>query len=199
MSANEGGEETSTAQVKSNILQKKPFATKKKGLGAQKVNTDFKEIERTMQEQERNRELELLQQAKNQEENERNMEKQMASMKLAYNNLDKQREKEEVKLLQSDPKKAQQLERLGMAAGTRSSGISHSAISDMQIIQQDDRSSSKPSLSSLNKRSDFFDDETGGFFTKPNTVGFGSARDNDEDNSFRGFGSCKKLNLFFLD
>jgi hypothetical protein len=37
----------------------------------------------------------------------------MASMKLAYDSLDKQREKEEAKLKQFDPKKAQQLERLG--------------------------------------------------------------------------------------
>lgn len=108
-----------------------------KGLGAQKVNTDFKEIERAMQEQEKNKELEISRQIKNKEEQEKQLEKQLASMKLAYNNMDKQREKEEAKLMQSDPKKAQQLERLGMAAGTRSTGISHSAISDMQIIQQE--------------------------------------------------------------
>jgi len=88
-------------------------------LGAQKVNTDFKEIERQMLEQERSRELEIQQQAKNKEEQEKQMEKQMASMKLAYNNLDKQREKEEAKLMKVDPNKANQLERLGMAVGTR--------------------------------------------------------------------------------
>lgn len=101
-------------QIKSNILQKKPVQTKKKGLGAQKVNADFKEIERVITEQEKNKELELINQAKNKEEEEKQMEKQMASMKLAYNNLDKQREKEEAKLMHSDPKKAQQLERLGI-------------------------------------------------------------------------------------
>ncbi len=161
------------------------------------MNTDFKEIERAMHEQEKNKELELAQQARNKEEQEKNLEKQMASMKLAYNNLDKQREKEEVKLMQTDPKKAQQLERLGMAVSTRSSGISHSAISDMQIIQQDGQFSSKPSLSSYNKRSDFFD-EMDGFFSKPNnsgssSVGFSAPamnRDLDDDSSFRGFGSC---------
>ena len=106
-------ESDSTHQIKSNILQKKPAPTKKKGLGAQKVNADFKEIERVITEQEKNKELELINQAKTKEEEEKQMEKQMASMKLAYNNLDKQREKEEAKLMHSDPKKAQQLERLG--------------------------------------------------------------------------------------
>jgi ADP-ribosylation factor GTPase-activating protein 2/3 len=154
-----------------------------------------------MHEQEKNRELELAQQARNKEEQEKNVEKQMASMKLAYNNLDKQREKEEVKLMQTDPKKAQQLERLGMAVGTRSSGISHSAISDMQIIQQDGQFTSKPSVNAYNnKRSDFFD-EMDGFFSKPSggsgsNNGFGSSsRDNEEDSSFKGFGSCNYGNF----
>lgn len=192
--------------TKSNILQKKPVQAKKKGLGAQKVNTDFKEIERQMQEQERNKELELQQQAKNKEEQEKQMEKQMASMKLAYNNIDKQREKEEVKLMQTDPKKAQQLERLGMAVGTRSTGISHSAISDMQIIQQDSSlSSNKPSMSSFNKRDDFFDEMDNGFFSKSgnsksNNNGFGSRdRDNDGDSSFKGFGSSNKSDWVVVD
>ncbi len=155
-----------------------------------------------MHEQEKNKELEMAQQARNKEEQEKNLEKQMASMKLAYNNLDKQREKEEVKLMQTDPKKAQQLERLGMAVGTRSSGISHSAISDMQIIQQDGQFTSKPSISAFNKRSDPFFDDMDGFFTKPNSSsngnsssigGFGAPamnRDADDDSSFRGFASC---------
>jgi hypothetical protein len=142
--ADEYNEETLTVsannQIKSNILQKKSNLPKKKGLGAQKVNTDFKEIEKAMIEQEKAKELDLHLQLKAKEEQEKLLEKQMASMKLAYNNLDKQREKEEAKLMQVDPKKAQQLERLGMAVGTRSTGITHSAINDMQIIQQEDTS-----------------------------------------------------------
>ena len=158
-------------------------------MGAQKVNTDFKEIERAMLEQEKNKEIELQQQAKNKEEQEKNMEKQMASMKLAYNNLDKQREKEEAKLMQSDPKKAQQLERLGMAAGTRSVGISHSAVSDMQIIQQEGSSNNSKSNFSQPKR-DFFDEMESHFSSSKSNNGYG--RDNDDDNNsgFKGFGSC---------
>lgn len=178
-----------------------------KGLGAQKVNTDFKEIERAMLEQERNKELEIQQQAKTREEQEQQMEKQMASMKLAYNNLDKQREKEEAKLMQTDPKKAQQLERLGMAAGSRSSGITHSAVSDMQIIQQDgisrnggggggsnSYSSQQPSSSMFSSR-DFFDRNENFYSSNSsksnsnNNGRFGSG--NNDDDMFRGFGSCK--------
>ncbi len=204
-----------SSAIKSNILQKKPVQPKKvnlfilkwylnwfenneiifqKGLGAQKVNTDFKEIERQMLEQERNRELEIQQQAKNKEEQEKQMEKQMASMKLAYNNLDKQREKEEAKLMKVDPNKANQLERLGMAVGTRTTGISHSALNDMQIIQQEGVSrgngnnSSQPSYGKSNR--DFFDEME--FGSKPTSGFYG--RDNEEDN-FKGFGSCK-LTLF---
>lgn len=190
--ANEGDD---GGQVKSAILQKKPVQTKKKGLGAQKVNTDFKEIERAMLEQEKTKEIELQQQAKNKEEQEKQMEKQMASMKLAYNNLDKQREKEEAKLMQSDPKKAQQLERLGMAAGTRSVGISHSAVSDMQIIQQEGSSNNSKSNYSQPKR-DFFDEMESHFTSSKSNNGYG--RDNDDDNGgFKGFGSCNYVLFLF--
>ena len=188
-SANQGEEQTSSA-TKSNILQKKPAQAKKKGLGAQKVSTDFKEIERAMLEQEKNKELELQQQAKTKEEQEKQLEKQMASMKLAYNNIDKQREKEEAKLMQSDPKKAQQLERLGMAVGTRSVGISHSAVSDMQIIQQEGVSGKSTSnnynQSFASKNKDFFDEMDSHFQSSSNKY-------EDDNFTFKGFGSSKKL------
>lgn len=191
-----------TGAIKSTLLQKKPAPAKKKGLGAQKVSTDFKELERAMEEQERARELAIIQEAKTREEQEKQMEKQMASMKLAYNALDKQREKEEAKLMVSDPKKAQQLERLGMAVGggrtsAASSGISHSALSDMQIIQQDVRPSNSSSTSSSStnqvKSRDFFDEMETGFRSSGNNNGFfdRDVGDYDSGASFRGFGSCK--------
>jgi ADP-ribosylation factor GTPase-activating protein 2/3 len=163
-SASGGGSE-----IKSNILQKKTVQAKKKGLGAQKVNADFKEIERNLHEQEKLKELEIQNETRNKEEAERNLQKQMASMKLAYDNLDKQREKEEAKLKQTDPKKAQQLERLGMAAGNRNAGITHSALSDMQIIQQEgvNNSNTNNKSSLLNKTKDsFFDDFESQFSSK---------------------------------
>lgn len=189
---------SSSVEFKSTIIQKKQPQAKKKGLGAQKVNADFKEIERVMAEQERNKEQEIQQAAKNKEEQEKQMEKQMASMKLAYNNLDKQREKEEAKLMQTDPKKAKQLERLGMAAGTRQSGISHSAVSDMQIIQQEgdsrvgigsNQSNSQPS-SVYGKGKDFFDD-------MDNEFGFKSKK--NEDDLFKSFSSSKSSEWVVVD
>ena len=81
---------------------------------------------------------------------------------------------EEAKLA-NDPKKAEQLERLGMAVGSRSSGISHSALGDMQIIQQEGEGSrfapsSQPS-SAFERRADLFDDFDAGFASKSLTSG----------------------------
>jgi ADP-ribosylation factor GTPase-activating protein 2/3 len=184
----EGSSSSNADPIKSNILgQKKTLATKKKGMGAQKCTTNFDQIEKKMLEEERDRELVIEEQTKSKLEQEQNLEKQMASMKLAYTNMDKQRVKEEAKLV-SDPKKASQLERLGMAVGNRSSGISHSAISDMQIIQQSDSSSSSSSKNNQPKK-DFFDDMdsfSGGGGSKSNSTGYG-IRD-DEDSFFKGFG-----------
>lgn len=186
-----GNDSVSSAPAKSNIVQKKA-PTKKKGLGARKVNTDFKEIERVMAEQEKNKELEKIQIAKDKEQEAKDVEKQMASMKLAYNKLDKQRVNEEAKLV-NDPKKAEQLERLGMAVGSRSSGISHNALNDMQIIQQEGESRSSRNFSSQNnqpssaygKGRDFFDEMDNQFgFSKSSSGAFG-ARDT-EDEMFRG-------------
>lgn len=42
-----------------------------------------------------------------------------ANLKFAYQDMNKQREIEEAKLKQSNPKKAEQMERLGMGFGTR--------------------------------------------------------------------------------
>lgn len=184
-----GSDSPGTAPIKSNIVVKKAPA-KKKGLGAQKVKTDFKEIERQIAEQERNKELEAIQIAKNKEEEAANMEKQMASMKLAYNKVEKQRVNEEAKLA-NDPKKKEQLERLGMAVGSRSTGISHSALGDMQIIQQEgDSSRYTPSSqpSSAYDRRDFFDNFDG-FTSKSPSNGNGMGRYRDEDDMFKGFGS----------
>jgi ADP-ribosylation factor GTPase-activating protein 2/3 len=179
---NNNDNNTKLESIKSNIIQTKKPAAKKGGLGAKKVNTDFNAIEKQMEEKERLKQEEIVQEKLNKEETERVLEKQMASMKLAYDNLDKQREKEEAKLKQFDPKKAQQLERLGMAAGNRSNTISHSALTDMQIIQQDGVTNTKPTMP---RSRDFFDDfDNTGFMSKSNGSKFGI-----DDMDLRGFGS----------
>ncbi|CAF1680771.1 unnamed protein product, partial [Rotaria sordida] len=121
---------------KSTIGQRRAPQPKKKGFGAQKVSTDFKEIERNVQEQEKIREQQTNLEIKNREETEKQLEKQMAGLKFVYQDLSKQREVEETKLKQSNPQKAEQMERLGMGFGNRT-GVSHSAMTDMQTIQQE--------------------------------------------------------------
>jgi len=91
---------------KSTIGQRRAPAAKKKGFGAQKVTTDFKEIERNVQEQEKLREQQAHFEIKNREETEKQLEKQMANLKFAYQDINKQRDLEEAKLKQSNPKKS---------------------------------------------------------------------------------------------
>lgn len=150
---------------KSILGSKRPGAAKKgKGLGAQRVKTNFNEIESRAQQLDKEREdLEALHRVnyvKSQDEG-----KQMASMRLAYQDLSLERKKKEDKLKITDPKKAEQLERLGMGfSGHR--GISHSVLSDMTVIDQEAPSGQSNNSTSLDRfdapsRSshDFFEDE----------------------------------------
>lgn len=92
------------------------------------MNTDFKEIERNVQEQEKQREQQAHLEVKNREEASKQMEKQMANLKFVYQDVGKQRDIEEAKLKQSNPKKAEQMERLGMGFGNRRYTLSVSMI-----------------------------------------------------------------------
>uniref|UniRef100_A0A0C9S363 Adprf protein n=1 Tax=Biomphalaria glabrata TaxID=6526 RepID=A0A0C9S363_BIOGL len=155
-------------QRKAIIGSKKPAAAKKgKGLGAQRVQKDFGAIESRAQQVDKERE-ELakniaVEEAKTKEE----QEKQMASMRLAYQDMSLQRKKEEEKLMKNDPKKAEQFERLGMGfAGNK--GVSHSALSDMQVINQETPSGGNSNSTRRDfdaygekprSKRDFFDDE----------------------------------------
>ncbi|KAH9505624.1 ADP-ribosylation factor GTPase-activating protein 2 [Bulinus truncatus] len=154
-------------QRKTIIGTKKPAAAKKgKGLGAQRVQKDFGAIESRAQQVDKERE-ELakniaVEEAKTKEE----QEKQIANMKLAYQDMSLQRKKEEDRLMKNDPKKAEQFERLGMGfAGNK--GVSHSALSDMHVINQEapksSTSSSRRDFDTYGEkprnRRDFFDDE----------------------------------------
>lgn len=72
-----------------------------------------------------------------------------------------------------------------MAAGNaRSAGISHSALNDMQIIQQEGVYNTKQSMPASKNR-DFFDDFDSHFVSSKSS----SNRFNDENMDFRGFGS----------
>jgi ADP-ribosylation factor GTPase-activating protein 2/3 len=149
-----------TGVRKSTIGQRKPaskLGAKKGGLGAQKVKADFSEIEK---------EAHLLDQMKEKREEDakldaerraQDQEKQMATMRLAYQDLSKQQRQREEQLKHMDPKKAEQVERLGMGLGVRA-GVSHSAISDMQTFEQDTPAYGSSKHNLHRKTDSFFDD-----------------------------------------
>ncbi len=60
-------------------------------------------------------------------------------MRLAYQDLSVQRKRQEDRLRQVDPKKAEQVERLGMGAKSGGAGgISHSTLTEMSAIEQEE-------------------------------------------------------------
>ncbi|XP_061920795.1 ADP-ribosylation factor GTPase-activating protein 3 [Entelurus aequoreus] len=127
----------------SSLLKKKPTTTKKTlagkkgGLGAQKVSSkSFTELEKMAQAADKRREKEESA-AGDKNKNPPNAEEAIApSMRLAYKDLEEQRRKDDQKLNNLVGKKREQAERLGMGFGARS-GVSHSVMSDMHIIQQE--------------------------------------------------------------
>uniref|UniRef100_A0A1A7WID0 ADP-ribosylation factor GTPase-activating protein 3 n=1 Tax=Iconisemion striatum TaxID=60296 RepID=A0A1A7WID0_9TELE len=125
----------------SSLLKKKPaaakktFASKKGGLGAQKVSSkNFSELEKKAQAADKLREKEESSTAAR--INTTPEDSMAPSMRLAYKDLEQQRKVEEQKLKGLEGKKKEQAERLGMGLGIRG-GVSHSVTSDMHIIQQE--------------------------------------------------------------
>jgi len=150
------------APRKSTIGSKKPAGKKpglgaKKGLGAQKVTKDFSEIEREAEMADNiavaRKEEARISAAKSEEE----QAASMASMRLAYQDLGVQQKKKDQALAKMDPKKAEQMERLGMGFGAGGGFVgskSHSLMSNMGVITQEEPSSARtPST-----KDKFFDD-----------------------------------------
>lgn len=104
-------------------------------------------------------------------------------MRLAYEDLSLRQKKEEDKMKASDPQKAKQIERLGMGFGHRSwvflspeniwvydqnvsvlmicrfyRGISHSALSEMKTIHQENASRNYDTLKSMDSSHESFYD-----------------------------------------
>ncbi|KAK7604580.1 hypothetical protein V9T40_005766 [Parthenolecanium corni] len=128
-----------TNQEKSHIIgvrntsaKRTGLGGKKGGLGAQRVKANFAEIERDAVLADQIKFSAKEEQAKTDE----SPEDQVNSVRLAYQDLSLQQKKEEDKLKQIDPKKAEQIERLGMGFNTKS-GVSHSAFGDMQTLDAD--------------------------------------------------------------
>ncbi|OXA60645.1 ADP-ribosylation factor GTPase-activating protein 2 [Folsomia candida] len=145
----------SSAPRKSTIGQRKPgnkLGAKKGGLGAQKVKADFAEIEKEAEMMDQMKERAVEQAKLDKERQAEQDERQRITMSLAYQDLSKQQTKRANNLRTMDPKKADQVERLGMGFGMRS-GISHSMMSDMQTIDQQAPSSSTRGNSNSNTTS----------------------------------------------
>ncbi|CAH1799553.1 unnamed protein product [Owenia fusiformis] len=194
---------------KSTIGARKPAAVKKSGLGgkkskfgAQKVKTNFDQLESEAQMRDQAKEDATKEQIAREKLSEEEQIKSMASMKLAYQDMSQEKKKAEDKIRLTDPKKAAQLERLGMGfAGGK--GVSHSAITDMQTIDQEKPSSGRERSGfdrySSNKSRDFFDDEFefvsgSGFNSGPPKYDspFGKDKGADRDDRFGGGFSSSK-------
>ncbi|XP_015431126.1 PREDICTED: ADP-ribosylation factor GTPase-activating protein 2 [Dufourea novaeangliae] len=116
------------------VMSKKPGLGKKSGgLGAQRVKTNFDELEKSVSEASKES------QEKDHKDNANKEEQEEIATRLAYRyeqNLSEQAKKVEERAKHFEPCKATQAERLGMGFNTRS-GASHSALGDMRTITQE--------------------------------------------------------------
>ncbi|XP_012155704.1 ADP-ribosylation factor GTPase-activating protein 2 isoform X2 [Ceratitis capitata] len=113
--------------------KKSGLGARKSGLGATKVKTNFAEIEQRANLANQCKEAPIVSDKPQTAEEE--LEK-VASMRLAYKDLKVQLQREEEKMKKIDPVKYKQMERLGMGFTSGSGSVSHSALSDMETIQQ---------------------------------------------------------------
>ncbi|XP_026670944.1 ADP-ribosylation factor GTPase-activating protein 3 isoform X1 [Ceratina calcarata] len=114
------------------VQNRRTLGKKTGGLGAQRVKTNFDELEKSVVEASKET------QEKDHEENTKE-EQEEISTRLAYRyekNLSEQAKQIEQKMKQLDPSKVTQAERLGMGFNARS-GASHSALGDMETITQE--------------------------------------------------------------
>ncbi|XP_016338094.1 ADP-ribosylation factor GTPase-activating protein 3-like isoform X2 [Sinocyclocheilus anshuiensis] len=142
---------TSAAEMSSLIKKKhttgkKSMGSRKAGLGAQKVSSQSFSAQ-----QKRAQAVDRLQEEKSPQKS--SAEPEVLSLSRAYESLEVQRRRDEVKLSRLDSKKKEQAERLGMGFGGRS-GLSHSVMEDMQMIQQE-----SPAQSSSSRRAYEEDEE----------------------------------------
>ncbi|XP_050530472.1 ADP-ribosylation factor GTPase-activating protein 2 [Daktulosphaira vitifoliae] len=126
---------------------------KRLGLGAQKIHANFAEIEKEAEMADKLR-FNDPKKTESEEKNSENQETQISSMRLAYEDLSIKKNKEEEKLKQVDPKKAAQLERLGMGY-TSKNIVSHSALNDMTTLDKEETKNS--TLDAITNEDKFYD------------------------------------------
>ncbi|TNN63125.1 ADP-ribosylation factor GTPase-activating protein 3 [Liparis tanakae] len=150
----------------SSLLKKKPsaakktLASKKGGLGAQKVSSkSFSDLEKKAQAADKLQEKDDRPGAAKNNQPEQSFS---PSLRLACQDFEQQRKMEDKKLKGLEGNKKLQAERLGMGLGMRS-GVSHSVTSDMHIIQQESPMGKKEQRTKARRFTE--DDEDEGSFS----------------------------------
>lgn len=95
------------------------MGAKKSGLGATKVKTNFAEIEREAELAEESKIKAQEEQLKAAALSVQEQEEKEAAMRLAYKDISVKQQQQQKDLMKLDPKKAEQMERLGMGFGSR--------------------------------------------------------------------------------
>lgn len=100
------------------------MGAKKSGLGATKVKTNFEDLEREAELAEQSRLRAIEETAKAAALSAKEQEDREAAVRLAYKdlstNLSTQQQQKEEQVRRQDPKKAEQVERLGMGINSKS-------------------------------------------------------------------------------
>jgi len=171
---------------KSTIGAKKAPAKKsglgaKKGLGAQKATKAFADIEKEAELADNiatARKEEIIQTTEEKEAS-------MVSLRLAYQDLEVQQKKKDQAMSRMDPKKAQQMERLGMGFGSGAGAAtgfgshqSHSLMSDSGVIVQEEPNSARKAQYHSSTKDNFFDDFE---VVEKEDLGWGSSKSRLED------------------
>ncbi|KAH8419592.1 hypothetical protein KR222_008128 [Zaprionus bogoriensis] len=164
-------------------------ARKVGGLGATKVKTNFADIEARANAANESKTAAASATPVDKPQTAEQELETVASMRLAYQDLSLQKNREEAKLKTIDPVKAKQMERLGMGFNLRGSDVAHSALSDMETIQQSaaPKTSAQSKLAALENDS-FFNDHSLGLYG-----GGGDKKDSSSS------GGVSKLDKFELD
>lgn len=159
------------------------------GLGATKVKTNFADIEARANAANESKTAAASAGPVDKPQTAEEELETVASMRLAYQDLSLQKNREEAKLKTIDPAKAKQMERLGMGFSLRGSDVAHSALSDMETIQQAaaPKSSSQTKLAAIENES---------FFNDHSLSLYGGGGDKKESSSSLG---TSKLDKFELD
>nr|XP_034993535.1 ADP-ribosylation factor GTPase-activating protein 3 isoform X6 [Zootoca vivipara] len=166
-SENVNASSTTHSKDASSMIKKKPnqvrkgLGAKKGGLGAQKMSSkSFNEIEKQAQAVDKMKED--MHAGKRTEKE----EPLVSSLRLAYKDLEIQMKDEKINMA---GKKKTEVDRLGMGFNSNRSGISHSVISDMQMIEQETPILAKPRKKYNNN------DDADSYFSSPSSRYFDSS------------------------